>query len=243
MSGADVSLFSDRGWSIYLLTFVQPNFNSISKAQDPIFVEPGLVAISRGVPCRNEVRKHSIIDGPDKGILDEFEWQVEEDADEEATLRCASLVTYGRPYYGERHDSFVVSLRLIHEHFGNEYTRRSGYLEFFKAAWQVRHIKACPDNPHTKVKLRLQPGYATLSSFGDRYDPQDERSQGGMSRVLICLTANNTAARWRALISILNTRREGLGNRRLVLLRGNDCCFQYAIDEIIGSLSKWFIVL
>lgn len=58
------ALISDRGWSIYLSTLGKT-------MPDPTFAGQGWVAIRKGVPVRNGVWKHGIIDGPSqKGDTD-----------------------------------------------------------------------------------------------------------------------------------------------------------------------------
>jgi hypothetical protein len=250
----NASLVSEHGWSIYLSSFVQPTVSAMSRSHDPWLIQSGQVRICKGVPCRKEVRKHFIVDGPDKGKLNDFEWMVEEGPGSDATLRCASVVQYASPYYGERQDSFVVTLRLINTDGGRNFTRRTGYFELFKSIWCLKHTIRCSHDVSKANTLKLEPGYVTVSGFGDNSAEQTGESQHGSDvsfdvdyetnpRVMICLTANDPTARWRALISILTVAEHGPKSRRAVLLRGSDCCFQCAVDQVSDIRTKWYVVL
>ena len=219
-----VSLLSDRGWSIYLCTFGDA---------DPSYVDPGAVAIVKGVPCRNGVRKHTVIDGPDHGHLGGFSWEVVENSGEQARLRCMKTIGYGRPYCGERRDTFLVSLRLTIDRENVQFSRRTGYAELFCALWAVEKTRACDHPSHNDSSITLPQRCMTVSGMGN------EIAARLTQRVIICLTAHNTAARWRALIVMANTRYHS----RRKLLRWRDCCFQCAIDQTASEKGDWFLVL
>jgi hypothetical protein len=250
------SLLSNRGWSIFLASFLQSGGNEGTQMRDPMYVGQGFCVVQRGVPSRNGVRKHAVVDGPDKGRLDDFDWQREEEAGMTATLRCANTIFCRRPLYGERRDNFVVTLRLCSEfeEKGKIFTRRTGYAELFSALWTARRSTPCPHHHHSLSKdehhgFELPPGCSTVSSFGDQENlVLDDEAEGDEfldnQRVVICLTANNTIARWRALIAIAHSRlNRSLSKSRNVLLRGSDCCLKCVIDQTAAFPGKWFIVL
>ena len=72
----------------------------------------------RGVPWRNGVWKHQVVDGPNSGgpiSSDNFEpvdWRKEAGHGEIAKLCCRPKVDYHTHIIGERGDQFTVSMRL-----------------------------------------------------------------------------------------------------------------------------------
>lgn len=118
-------LISDRGWSLYLSTFGD---------SDPTHIVPGSVVINRGVPCRNGVWKHRIIDGPKKGV-ESSSWIIKHTDGEDISLQNPSLIAYDRPLIGETHDSFIISLRMVTRLDGVLQLRRTGYRQLHGALW------------------------------------------------------------------------------------------------------------
>ncbi|KAL2043941.1 hypothetical protein N7G274_003461 [Stereocaulon virgatum] len=112
-------LISDRGWSIYMNTFRTP---------DPAFIDPGFFRIQPGVPVRNGVRKHAILDGPATG-LDSSRWNISNTSGQNISLSCFDNVVFGNNEHGERRDAFVLNLRLVmleHPNANALLTRRTG---------------------------------------------------------------------------------------------------------------------
>jgi len=235
------SLLSDHGWSIYLSSFDQPSSIGTSQMKDPVTVTSGTFFVRRGVPCRNSVRKHAIFDGPSGINPSDMSFRVVERPGEKAILRCTNHISYGRPFYGERQDSFIVTMRLNNVMEDRNITRRTGYSELFSALWTVQTTKSCQHPPPRRDQLQLAPGYVTVSGTGE--DIEDHFDLGG--RVLIALTADNPAARWRTLIAIAKLRvsSENRRNHNKILLRGNDCCFQCTIDQTAADAGRWWVVL
>jgi hypothetical protein len=224
-----VALLSDRGWSIYLSTL---------SLDGPSYTDPGYLVIKRGTPFRNGVYKHSIVDGLDKGLLHESNWQVENCAGESMSLQCANQVVLGRASCGEGRDVFVVTLRMSFQDFDKLCTRRTGYRELFGALWGVERSKACEHPLRKNEKVVLAPDFISVSGFSDLEVPRRPE------RVLICLTANNETARWRALIAIAHVRsKNSLRGYDHVMLRGQDCCLSCIISQTALKVGKWFIVL
>ena len=80
---------SSRGWSVFFNTFVN---------NDPESLRSGYVTIFHGVPARNDVRKHGIVDGPQSGLgLVDGSWTVVDDAGKSSTLQSANKVEQLRP--------------------------------------------------------------------------------------------------------------------------------------------------
>lgn len=233
-------LISRHGWSIFLSTFGDA---------DPSFVDAGHVVIRKGVPCRNGVWKHTIVDGPTVTGASSNEWTVVNTAGANESLRCAKAVYEKPPSCGQRHGSFLVNLR-----FGTETTlindsnragrrkdmqheveiRRSGYRELFAALCGVQRTKPCQ---HESLEITLPLSCVSISGFGDSSMSDMKET----ARVLICLTAHSSSARWRALLAIhMNLANSGIDQ---VVLRGEDCCFQCAVNQTLVRTGHWFLVL
>lgn len=152
------ALVSSRGWSVYVGTFLQPQTRNFEEMIDPSLVSSGRFGISIGVPWRNEVYRHAIFDGPDKGTLGH--WEYEEHGGDTASLRCADQVRQGRPLHGEDEDSSKVTLRLIRTPTpNNNFTRRTGYAELFSALWLTRRTRSCD---HNITSVVLDPSCVTV---------------------------------------------------------------------------------
>lgn len=242
-------LISDHGWSIFLSTFGDA---------DPSYTDAGHVVIRRGVPCRNGVWKHAIIDGPPSGLSDSG-WKICQTASTKESLQCANIVHYSPPLCGDRHGSFMVNLRFSTEcaldmstdkeiggsmsgyyirNHGEYDTRRSGYRELFASLWGVQRTQSCQ---HESSSITLPLSCASVSGFGE-FQMTDLRDT---ARVLICLTAHSTSARWRALLAIHLSLFVFPANKGIdqVLLRGEDCCFQCAVNQTLVRTGYWFLVL
>lgn len=222
--GSQPSLQSDRGWSIYLSTLSNT---------DPSFTDVGLIVIRKGVPCRNNVRKHAIFDSTDSVSFGPGGLRVENKAGEQATLCCMDAIEFGSPLCGERKDSFIVSLRIHDIRNGTQHTWRTGYSDLYEALWAVQKTTSCQHPPLQNKRLTLDARSVTVSGHVADGD------LGMDDRLIICLTAYNTAARWRALCSAINYE---LTDRR-VLLRGSDCCFACTIAQTAVSTERWWIIL
>ena len=185
-------LLSDRGWSIYMNTFRLP---------DPAYVEPGFFRIQLGVPVRNGVRKHNIIDGPATG-LDSSRWESQTTCGQSISLSCFEDVRFGNSQCGERHDSFLLNLRLVMPGPASSLatiTRRTGPGELNAALFITELTPSCDHRVKVQEEVTLPTGCAAVKGFGKLgYRTGKLPSE----RILICLTANNVAARWRALIAI-----------------------------------------
>ncbi|KAL9116338.1 MAG: hypothetical protein Q9187_007138 [Circinaria calcarea] len=227
-----LSLISDQGWSMFLSTFGD---------RDPNNTDAGFIVIKKGVPCRNGVWKHAVVDGAPSTHFRKTSWLLDKKFGEEATLHCATGDKFGPPLCGERRDSFVVNLRLNTQDEGSQQTRRTGYAELFSALWTVQKTDDCAHPQMKDERLTLAPGCATFSRCGD------EGSLHLGERVAICLTAHNKAARWKALIAIAKgrnwTKKYEDVRFQQVLLRGERCCFRCAINQTAPFVEKCIVVL
>ena len=121
-----MSVFSSHGWSVFLSTLAPT---------DPSFADAGCIKIHPGVPSRNEIRKHAVIDGPLQGVV-KGDWPIIERPRMAATLRCHTEYEYHSHLVGESFDAFLVNLRMVHTGEKNYYTtRRTGHVEPFHSNW------------------------------------------------------------------------------------------------------------
>jgi hypothetical protein len=203
--------------------------------------EPGCVAIKKGVPCRNGVWKHRVVDGPRTLQVgtNRLRDEVVGVSGNGVSLSCAISVEYGTPLIGERGDSFVVSLRLQSEYGGLKTSDRTGYNELSAAIWTVLKTRPCPHGSRLGDKLVLDPGCTAVSGIATSSDLAQYGS------LAIFLTAFNPAARWRALLCIAQHNSDEVYGFTPVMLRGQDCCFRCAVEqtERRAGAGTWCVVL
>ena len=181
----DTCLVSDRGWSLYISTFGR---------EDPFSIDRDMIQISKGVPCRNGVRKHEIIDGPSQRMSHETsDWILMNCAGQMARPSHASRVYFQPSMCGDREDTFVVTIRLADRVETHTLVRRTGYREFYSSLCNVIKTRHCEHPSHKTDKVLLSPGCSTVMGFGDGLERD--------GKVTICLTAGDRAARWRAIIA------------------------------------------
>ena len=218
----DTCLVSDRGWSLYISTFGR---------EDPFSIDRDMIQISKGVPCRNGVRKHEIIDGPSQKMSHETsDWILMNCAGEMARPSHASRVYFQPSMCGDREDTFVVTIRLADRVETHTLIRRTGYREFYSSLCNVIKTRHCEHPSHKTDKVLLSPGCSTVMGFGDGLERD--------GKMTICLTAGDRAARWRAIIATASY----IPPNVRVCLRGRDCCYSCAIDQVAKEPGKWFLI-
>ena len=198
----------------------------------------GSVTIQKGVPFRSNVWKHFILDSP-YATEPQMKFQIEATSGNSIELSRSQTIYADKPFCGQRGDCFMFSLRFVESLPGppaSTLIRRAGFGELNSAIWFSFKTKACQHTVSIKVPITLPPGCVALSGFGD---------DGGLdliAKVYICMTARSKTARWRALVAIACIADER--SRYIpVLLRGQDCCFQCALDQALTSSGMWFLVL
>ena len=162
------------------------------RAPDPKVIEPGFFRIQPGVPVRNGVRKHAIIDGPATGI-DGSRWAARHKGGESIALSCVDDVEHGNSKHGERRDAFVLSLRLVMPKVPNSraiVTRRTGTMELNAALWISETTEPCDHVVDVMEQVMLSTGCAAVSGFGE--NGMGIRLPLPNERILVCLTAKNT---------------------------------------------------
>lgn len=228
-----VCLVSERGWSALISTFGDT---------DPAYATAGSLRICRGTPCRNGVWKSGIWDSAQKSWQFMTDPEKAESCGQNASLRCAEPVTLDKPYCGEGGNAFIICARFrLHRSVsGQSKTIRVGYRELHTALWGAQASERCPHGSRSYEEVKLSLGCATVAGFGNYLEDTVER-------ILIHLTAGSIGARWLALAtipfcSVVDDEAEDQEGIRQILLRGNDCCFQCAIDQTAAQPGKWFII-
>ena len=227
-----MSLLSSHGWSVFISTY------GIS---DPSLTDAGYITIHPGVPSRDGIRKHAIIDGPLQGV-GSGDWGIIERSGMATTLRCHKKIEFHNPLIGESSDAFFVNLRMVDNDDNRYLTRRTGYLELFHSNWGLQKTEFCDHKPTGVEKLTLPLGCATASDFTDSPESRHPLNE----QLLVYLTAGNHVSRWRALLAISHYHRHvasAWDDHRQVLLRETGCCFQCTIDQAFLQGGRWFIVL
>jgi hypothetical protein len=207
--------------------------------------EPGSFCIKEGVPNRNGIRKHRVID------LEEF-----------FSLRLATLnykfsgdqidvnqtipTIFGPVLCGNRDDEFLIRTRLVDNQTGKILTR-TGHCNLYHAIWQVVRTAKCthPSLVRTGAGYVLPDGVCAT----DEYEQWLNNSLAYDYRVVVYLTGGGCAARWRALIAI-NAIQNAPGmkysylvRQRTILLRTKDCCCSCAIEQALQQPKPCFLVL
>lgn len=188
--------------------------------------------------------KHSVIDGLTSGTSHAI-WKKDRVSGDTAHLRCVEPIRFDKPMIGEHGDSFVVTLRLVHPPSSTatvvdrRHIRRTGYHELWRAHSMAVTTNVCNHLQARDEDIVLEPGWATLSGLGE-YLP-DDFSQWDWGRTLICLTAGNSAARWRTMLSITRLGMQRPDQR--LMLRGPGCCLKCAILQAAQQAGKWYVVL
>ncbi|KAI4168984.1 MAG: hypothetical protein LQ343_006015 [Gyalolechia ehrenbergii] len=228
-----VCLISDRRWSAWISTFGD---------MDPAYVGAGSVTLGRGSPCRDGVWKSGIWDSA-HGIFNFMtDPQRAELCGQAVSLRCAEKVNLETPYCGEGEDVFLVSARFRTHPISQ--TQRSlqrvGYKELQRYLWWAQISRPCHHGSRMSEDVKLAVGCVTIAGYGNYLEDTEER-------IVISLTAHTVGARWLALaslpwLSVSGDREEGPAVRQM-LLRGDDCCLQCAIDQAASVAGKWFIIL
>ncbi|KAL9023618.1 MAG: hypothetical protein Q9180_008166, partial [Flavoplaca navasiana] len=156
-----MSLLSSHGWSVFISTF---------GTSDPSLTDAGYITIYPGVPSRDGIRKHAIIDGPIQGTLVGGDWGIIERPGMLTTLRCHKVFDFHNPLIGESSDAFLVNLRMVNKDGDVYSTRRTGYLELFHSNWGLQKTVSCDHTPTGDENLNLPLGCATASEISDHPD-------------------------------------------------------------------------
>lgn len=159
-------------------------------------------------------------------------------------LSSGAPIAFGRPRCGERGDSFLVRVLFTqgHKQTKIQAVGCSGYWEMHRALWEVINTSKCAHPHHSMdADFPLPIGVCAIALQWDKdfIEPMHE------SRVLVLLTANKIAARWRSLVAI-DHHRHGLltdFNPSRTMLRSKDCCSQCAIQQALLQPDRCYLVL
>ncbi|PKX99532.1 uncharacterized protein P174DRAFT_361822 [Aspergillus novofumigatus IBT 16806] len=233
------ALTSHRGWSVFLNTLSDRDLH------DPSYVDEGFFTVKAGVPSRNGVRKHAIIDGPLVGASSSATaWSISERSGATINGLWDNGAMFVNPMVGENNHSFVVTLGIV-SRTGPESTpgttiRRTGYRELFNAMSGVMKTIDCSHSVINDQPVTLQPGWAASMDINDISPPPPVHE-----KIVILLTARNRAARWRALIgvSMLLLQHRGTPGARRTMLRSPGCCLRCAVEQTVLEDGLWWLIL
>ena len=200
----------------------------------------GGFVVKQGIPNRNGVRKHLVIDAP-VTVVEEATEALYWYKGSQISFLEGIKTRFGRPLYAERGDSFIISLRIEQEHKGVLTARRTGHVELSHSVWAMMRTKPCQHHPDRGLgqKHKLDTHEVALAvQIDEELNTFLDHWEFGKS---IYLSTNSLAARWRALIAVNlpSVKRRNFTN----ILRTNNCCCPCAIEQA-GSLCKpWCLVL
>lgn len=162
-------------------------------------------------------------------------------------LQCAIPTTILNPIVGEKGDSFVLSFRLssagswdveknLTQH---ESIRRTGYSAMFQMFQEISMsecTKPCSHAIRADTTVTLDPRWVAVGGFC----LENDRIMG--PTLIVCLTADSRASRWRALIGI---HQNGLSEVHdwSVLLRTDNCCLRCAMHQVSVLSGPHFLIL
>lgn len=193
------------------------------------------------MPWRNGVWKHKVCDGPrNRSPYHKF-WSSDASCGDTVDMTAFSNTEYGPPLVGERGDSFVVTVRLHTKHRDTQsapnissMTHRTGYNQLWTALSLVHETRPCEHGTDLKRdKIMLDPEWTSVFGLSDNIlEP--------MSRLKMYRTAGNPAARWHALIYVLEHDKI---SPQLAILRSPNCCLRCATDQTTRQQGEWYLIL
>ena len=201
--------------------------------------------MKRGVPSRNGIRKHRVIDAPvfpvqPTALRPAFS-PPQYLAGSRISLRHGIHTKIGRALCAERGECFIISMRLEQEHKDRQVvTRRSGYRELHGSLWRTLHTKPCSHPPESGLDTEYELPISTTAIAVQNDD--DVVHAIIVNTVVAYLSTNSSAARWRGLIAI-NMFGATPARPSRTMLRTNDCCCHCAIQQAMLQPVKCFIVL
>lgn len=156
------------------------------------------------------------------------------------SLSASNNPSFGPSYCGERGDTFIISIRIAMQERKLASVRRTGFRELFTGAWCVIHAQKC-NHP----SLRRNDQQVLTGGCGAVTVHADEDPWQWPNKVMVCLTAFNKAAGWRALVALALYRDKYSKEEEKVkiLLRDRACCFNCVIDQASLFAEKCFVIL
>jgi len=110
----------------------------------------GGFVVKQGIPNRDGVRKHLVIDAPVTGVEEATAASYFYEGSEISFLEGIKT-RFGRSLYAERGDSFIISLRIEQDHKGILTTRRTGYVELSRSVWAMMRTEPCQHHPDREL--------------------------------------------------------------------------------------------
>ena len=191
----------------------------------------GKIRVKRGVPWRNGIWKRQVNDGAIHHGYSSFKAR----SMTEATITSPQereRVSQMQPIIGESNNSFVVTLRLC-AHDSRNGVWRTGYRELWSAAWFKHDTTKCLHAYNVADSIQLMQNWSVVEEYG-KFNLVNPKV-----RFYLCKSTGSPANRWQALLSAMDNRVRDYH----VMLRGDDCCFECAINQTVVQSGNWFLVL
>lgn len=199
---------------------------------------PGGIAVEKGVPWRDGVWKHEIIDGP----ISRSNLRLQQDSSlpgfgQEVSVRSLASIDYELDVVGEEENSLILNVRFKLHKSGpvDVVVQRTGYRKMANTLWLVNMAQPCLHNYEFMDKIELDLAWKALIDFTD-----EELARPVSTSRYLYRTVGSTAARWRALVVLLAHPPRA---EEQIMLRTSECCFQCAINQTCAQVGRWSLVL
>ncbi|MCJ1235159.1 hypothetical protein MMC14_003125 [Varicellaria rhodocarpa] len=236
------SVLSDFGWSIVL---------SNVGDDDPSQVQPSLLSVQKGVPTSTltQVRKNRVLDT--LNVIGGTVGSVKVEQKKHYKPCCISKVTDRNDHYASRDQEFWHTMSFLVENPAlapnvplayRQLTLSASYRQLQRVLFKIVRPSPCPhwrDPPLETAKLT--PQIATVRGFSWSV-PEPAETEG--HRICIVLVKGSRWARWLAIAGI---RGDGdpttFKPQRQVMLRGDDCCEDCAVNMAADLPGKWVVII
>ena len=238
-------LTSDFGWSIFLDTIGN---------KDPSSIRRDLVHIQKGTPTNSKTseRKTRLRDGivqaynscPHKSRLIRGR---------EYLPRSSAQTLNWAEYWSSRANEMEL---LIHfqvkpspewsQYASSEtFHESTGYTQMYYMLWQTFSTEACGHEANTAaISTKLGPD--AVSVLGWNIPGKDIDLAQVAERIIILLTRGDTGVRWSAIKQMIMSFRNPAMAKwgiREILVRGETCCDQCALEQTAVRTGKWVLIL
>jgi hypothetical protein len=151
----------------------------------------------------------------------------------------------GQQTCGDMDDSFVAGIRYTAKEGRKDpcLVAKVGHRMLHQSLWRAKRTPRCSHHPETPAgDVYLLPVRICATNLASEHSFNISSIQ---SKVVILLTANNTASRWNALQYLGYVRYHAIPGHSpsVVLLRTSDCCGLCAINHALLEAERCFLVL
>jgi hypothetical protein len=152
-----------------------------------------------------------------------------------------------RSLCGQRDDSFLVRILFYSNH--QSFTKSvvcTGYWDMYQSLWEAIRTSSCHHHDHhLDVTIALPADVCAISpQWNDDLQHVVSKTE---PKVVILLTGNTVAARWRSVVGIATKNRyrgfpvRPFGSRTMI--RGQDCCSDCAIQQALQQPRRCYLIL